>query len=106
MRRRSYGTKLEAQEERLIDLATTSSLPVVRIRERIERTTLEKKAVKEKLEMTVAGLDVVAGRNEANVTVTWAHKRHTTRDRAAHGAENRNSPLESREFGEPDGQFI
>lgn len=45
--------KLEAQEERLIELAATGSLPIAKIRERIEKTTLEKEVIKEKLELTV-----------------------------------------------------
>ena len=45
--------KLEAQEERLIELAATGSLPIARIRERIEKTTLQKEAIKEKLDVTV-----------------------------------------------------
>ena len=46
-------SKLEAQEERLIDLAATGSLPIAKIRERIEKTTLQKEAIKEQLDVTV-----------------------------------------------------
>lgn len=45
--------KLEAQEGRLIELAATGSLPIAKIRERIEKTTLQKEAVLEQLEVTV-----------------------------------------------------
>ena len=45
--------KLEAQEERLIELAATGTLPIAKIRERIERTTLQTEAIKEQLEVTV-----------------------------------------------------
>ncbi|MEO8908041.1 MAG: zinc ribbon domain-containing protein, partial [Microbacteriaceae bacterium] len=48
--------KLEAQEERLIELAATGSLPIAKIRQRIEHTTLQKEAVKEKLELTIERL--------------------------------------------------
>jgi site-specific DNA recombinase len=49
--------KLEAQEERLIDLAATGTLPIAKIRERIEKTTLEKEAIKEQLEITIERLN-------------------------------------------------
>ena len=48
--------KLEAQEERLIDLAASGSLPIAKIRERIEHTSLQKEAIREKLERTVERL--------------------------------------------------
>ncbi|WP_120493047.1 hypothetical protein [Microbacterium phyllosphaerae] len=48
--------KLEAQEERLIELAATGSLPMSKIRSRIEHTSLQKEAIKEKLEFTVERL--------------------------------------------------
>ena len=41
--------KLEAQEERLIELAATGSLPIAKSRERIEKATLQKEAIKEKI---------------------------------------------------------
>lgn len=44
--------KLEAQEERLIELAATGSLPMGKIRERIEKTALQRAAIEEKLEFT------------------------------------------------------
>lgn len=44
--------KLEAQEERLIELAATGSLPIAKMRERIEKATLQEEAIKEKLELT------------------------------------------------------
>ncbi len=40
---------LEAQEERLIDLAASGAIDVPKVRERIEKTTLQKAALKEKL---------------------------------------------------------
>ena len=49
--------KLEAQEERLIELAATGSLPISKIRERIEKATLQKEAIKEQLEVTVDRLN-------------------------------------------------
>lgn len=45
--------KLEAQEERLIELAASGSLPIAKIRERIERTTLQSEAIREQLEVTL-----------------------------------------------------
>ncbi|WP_294947430.1 hypothetical protein [uncultured Microbacterium sp.] len=44
--------KLEAQEERLIDLAADGSLAPAKIRERLARVTLKKKATLEKLAQT------------------------------------------------------
>ncbi len=44
--------KLEAQEERLIDLAADGALPLSKIRTKIEQTTLQKEAVKEQLHLT------------------------------------------------------
>lgn len=44
--------KLEAQEERLIELAATGSLPMSKIRTRIEKTALQRSAIEEKLEFT------------------------------------------------------
>lgn len=44
--------KLERQEERLIDLAASGTLPITKIRERIEHTTLAKAALQERLEQT------------------------------------------------------
>lgn len=48
--------KLEAQEERLLELAATGSLAIGKIRERIERTSLQKEAIREKLERTIERL--------------------------------------------------
>lgn len=45
--------KLEAQEERLIELAATGTLPIAKIRERIETTTLQAEAIREKLDVTL-----------------------------------------------------
>ena len=45
--------KLEAQEERLIELAATGTLPIAKIRERIETTTLQTEAIREKLDVTL-----------------------------------------------------
>ena len=44
--------KLESQEDRLIELATSGTLSIAKIRERLERTTLQKDALQEKLEQT------------------------------------------------------
>lgn len=52
--------KLEAQEERLIELAATGSLPIAKIRERIEHTTLQKEAIREKLDVTIDRLQYSA----------------------------------------------
>jgi len=52
--------KLEAQEERLIELAATGALPMSKIRERIEKTTMQRGAIEEKLEFTVDRLQYTA----------------------------------------------
>jgi site-specific DNA recombinase len=44
--------KLEAQEERLIELAADGTLPISKIRSKIEQTTMQKEAIKEKLAVT------------------------------------------------------
>ncbi|GAB3608376.1 hypothetical protein GCM10027414_05010 [Humibacter ginsengiterrae] len=44
--------KLESQEDRLIELAATGTLSISKIRQRIERTTLQKESIKEKLDVT------------------------------------------------------
>jgi site-specific DNA recombinase len=49
---RQQLAKLETQEERLIDLAATGAVSVPKLRAKIEQTTLQKEAVKEKLELT------------------------------------------------------
>ena len=49
---RKQLAKLETQEERLIDLAATGVVSVPKLRAKIEQTTLQKEAVKEKLELT------------------------------------------------------
>lgn len=49
---RNQLAKLETQEERLIDLAATGAVSVPKLRAKIEQTTLQKEAVKEKLELT------------------------------------------------------
>ncbi len=43
---------LEAQEERLIDLAASGAVAVPKLRVKIEQTSLQKEAVKERLELT------------------------------------------------------
>ncbi len=53
---RKQLAKLERQEERLIDLAASGTLPIAKIRERIEHTTLAKEAVMEKLDQTAERL--------------------------------------------------
>ena len=52
--------KLEAQEERLIELAATGALPMSKIRERIEKTAMQRGAIEEKLEFTVDRLQYTA----------------------------------------------
>lgn len=52
--------KLEAQEERLIELAATGALPMAKIRTRIEKTTLQRSAIEEKLEFTADRLNYSA----------------------------------------------
>ncbi len=52
--------KLEAQEERLIELAATGALPMSKIRTRIEKTSMQRAAVEEKLEFTVDRLQYTA----------------------------------------------
>ncbi len=49
---RNQLAKLEAQEERLIDLAASGAVAVPKLRSKIEQTTLQKEAVKERLELT------------------------------------------------------
>ena len=49
---RKQLAKLEAQEERLIDLAATGTVSVPKLRAKIEQTTLQKEAIKEQLELT------------------------------------------------------
>jgi hypothetical protein len=49
--------KLEAQEERLIELAATGALLMSKIRTRIEKTALQRAAVEERLEVTVDRLN-------------------------------------------------
>jgi site-specific DNA recombinase len=49
--------KLEAQEERLIELAANSTMPIAKVRTKLERTTLQKEAVTEKLNSTVERLN-------------------------------------------------
>ncbi|MCU1470297.1 MAG: recombinase family protein, partial [Glaciihabitans sp.] len=49
---RQQLAKLETQEERLIDLAATGAVSVPKLRAKTEQTTLQKEAVKEKLELT------------------------------------------------------
>ena len=44
--------KLEAQEERLIELAANSSMPIKKVQAKLEQTTLQKEAVTEKLNFT------------------------------------------------------
>lgn len=53
---RKQLNKLEAQEERLIELAATGALPMSKIRERIEKTALQRSAIEEKLEFTAERL--------------------------------------------------
>jgi site-specific DNA recombinase len=48
--------KLEAQEERLIEIAADGTLPLAKIRSKIEQTMLQKEAVKEKLDVTTERL--------------------------------------------------
>ncbi len=52
--------KLEAQEERLIELAATGALPMSKIRARIEKTAMQRAAVEEQLEFTVDRLQYTA----------------------------------------------
>lgn len=52
--------KLEAQEERLIELATTGALPMSKIRTRIKKTAMQRAAVEEKLEFTIDRLQYTA----------------------------------------------
>ena len=44
--------KLEAQEERLIELAANSSMPIAKVQSKLEQTTLQKDAITEKLSST------------------------------------------------------
>ncbi len=53
---RKQLNKLEAQEERLIELAATGALPMSKIRTRIEKTALQRSAIEEKLEFTAERL--------------------------------------------------
>lgn len=52
--------KLEAQEERLIELAATGALPMSKIRTRIEKTAMQRAEVEERLELTVDRLQYTA----------------------------------------------
>lgn len=59
--------KLEAQEERLIDLAATGALEVTKLSDRIAKTTLQKEAVKEKLARATERLNYGAERALAHL---------------------------------------
>ena len=48
--------KLEAQEERLIEIAANGTVPISKLRRKLEQTTLQKEAVKEKLDLTTERL--------------------------------------------------
>jgi hypothetical protein len=53
--------KLDVQEERLIDLAADGSLPLARIRTRLNKLAMERKAIEERMSRTDEELAAGAG---------------------------------------------